>query len=58
VSRPTLDVDLFAGPGGWDEGVAPLGMRPVEFEWDSGGVPDRDGGPLDWQTTAPLEDTA
>lgn len=29
-----IDVDLFAGPGGWEEGVAPLGVRPVGFEWD------------------------
>lgn len=29
-----LVVDLFAGPGGWDEGVLPLGLRPVGFEWD------------------------
>jgi DNA (cytosine-5)-methyltransferase 1 len=29
-----IDVDLFAGPGGWDEGVLPLGVRPVGFEWD------------------------
>lgn len=28
-------LDLFAGPGGWDEGVRPLGMRPhgVELDW-------------------------
>lgn len=27
-------VDIFAGPGGWDEGAVPLGLRPVGFEWD------------------------
>ena len=27
-------VDLFAGPGGWDEGVRPLGFRPLGIEWD------------------------
>ena len=28
-------VDLFAGPGGWDEGARPLGVRPVGIEWDA-----------------------
>lgn len=27
-------VDLFGGPGGWDEGALPLGIRPVGVEWD------------------------
>lgn len=30
----TPHIDLFAGPGGWDTGVAPLGIRPLGFEWD------------------------
>ncbi len=25
-------LDLFAGPGGWDEGVRPLGLRPLGIE--------------------------
>jgi DNA (cytosine-5)-methyltransferase 1 len=29
-----LVIDCFAGPGGWDEGVLPLGIRPVGIEWD------------------------
>lgn len=28
-------VDLFAGPGGWDEGIKPLGIRPFGYEWDT-----------------------
>lgn len=28
-----IDIDLFAGPGGWDEGARPLGIEPVGFEW-------------------------
>jgi DNA (cytosine-5)-methyltransferase 1 len=28
-------LDLFAGPGGWDEGVRALGLRPVGIEWDA-----------------------
>lgn len=27
-------MDLFAGPGGWDEGLLPLGIRPLGVEWD------------------------
>jgi DNA (cytosine-5)-methyltransferase 1 len=27
-------LDLFAGPGGWDEGAKPLGLEPVGIEWD------------------------
>lgn len=30
----TNHIDLFAGPGGWDEGVRPLGIRPLGIEWD------------------------
>lgn len=30
-----IDIDLFAGPGGWDQGIAPLGVRPLGFEWDA-----------------------
>jgi DNA (cytosine-5)-methyltransferase 1 len=28
------DIDLFAGPGGWDEGVRPLGIAPLGIERD------------------------
>lgn len=28
-------IDLFAGPGGWDEGAKALGIRPVGVEWDA-----------------------
>lgn len=31
MSAPDV-IDLFAGPGGWDEGVRPLGLRPLGFE--------------------------
>lgn len=31
----TQDVDLFAGPGGWDEGIRELGIRPLGIEWDA-----------------------
>lgn len=27
-------LDLFAGPGGWDEGIRELGIRPLGIEWD------------------------
>lgn len=30
-----VDIDLFAGPGGWDQGILPLGLRPLGFEWDA-----------------------
>lgn len=30
-----IDIDLFAGPGGWDQGITPLGVRPLGFEWDA-----------------------
>jgi DNA (cytosine-5)-methyltransferase 1 len=28
-------LDLFAGPGGWDEGVRALGIAPLGIEWDA-----------------------
>jgi DNA (cytosine-5)-methyltransferase 1 len=28
-------LDLFAGPGGWDEGVRDLGLTPLGVEWDA-----------------------
>lgn len=28
-----IDIDLFAGPGGWDEGIKHLGIYPLGFEW-------------------------
>jgi DNA (cytosine-5)-methyltransferase 1 len=31
----TVDVDLFAGPGGWDLGAQTLGLRLVGVEWDA-----------------------
>jgi DNA (cytosine-5)-methyltransferase 1 len=34
----TDDIDLFAGPGGWDTGVRALGIRPVGFEWDGAAI--------------------
>lgn len=35
LTRPAFDaVDLFAGPGGWDEGARALGLRTVGVEWD------------------------
>jgi len=35
TDRPPLDiVDLFAGPGGWDEGARSLGLRAVGIEID------------------------
>jgi DNA (cytosine-5)-methyltransferase 1 len=34
MSRPII-LDLFAGPGGWDEGVRDLGLAPVGVEWDA-----------------------
>lgn len=32
LTRPTID--LFAGPGGWDEGIAPLGIRPAGIDYN------------------------
>lgn len=32
--KPDLTIDLFAGPGGWDEGAKHLGLRPLGVEWD------------------------
>lgn len=34
-------LDLFAGPGGWDEGVRPLGIRPLGVELDRAAVETR-----------------
>lgn len=33
TGRREVDIDLFAGPGGWDEGVRALGVRPIGYEW-------------------------
>lgn len=30
-----IDIDLFAGPGGWDEAARSLGVRPVGIEFDA-----------------------
>lgn len=30
-----LVVDLFAGPGGWSEGIKALGLRDIGLEWDT-----------------------
>ncbi|MFP8960010.1 DNA cytosine methyltransferase [Streptomyces nanhaiensis] len=30
-----MHLDLFAGPGGWDEAARQLGLRPVGLEWDA-----------------------
>lgn len=27
-------LDLFAGPGGWDQGALALGLHPIGIEWD------------------------
>lgn len=35
-------LDLFAGPGGWDEGIAELGIRPLGIEWDAAACATRD----------------
>lgn len=29
-----MDLDLFAGPGGWDEGLKTLGIHPLGIEWN------------------------
>lgn len=29
-----VDVDQFAGPGGWDTGIRDLGVTPEGYEWD------------------------
>lgn len=34
IAEDRTVLDLFAGPGGWDEGVRPLGIRPRGVEWD------------------------
>jgi len=33
--QPELDLDLFAGPGGWDVAARSLGIRPVGLELDA-----------------------
>lgn len=38
MSTTTPHLDLFAGPGGWDTGVAPLGIRPLGIEWDGDAI--------------------
>lgn len=35
-------VDLFAGPGGWDHGIEPLGIQPLGIEWDDAAVATRE----------------
>jgi DNA (cytosine-5)-methyltransferase 1 len=32
--QPGLILDLFAGPGGWSEGLRMLGLQDVGLEWD------------------------
>lgn len=32
--RGVTAVDLFAGAGGWDEGIRPLGIQPLGVELD------------------------
>ncbi len=33
-TRKGLILDLFAGPGGWSEGLRPLGLADLGLEWD------------------------
>lgn len=35
MSVAERDVELFAGPGGFSEGAAHLGLRPLGIEWDA-----------------------
>jgi DNA (cytosine-5)-methyltransferase 1 len=35
TTTPDVDLDLFAGPGGWDVAAAKLGLRPVGVEFDT-----------------------
>lgn len=35
VDVPTAVLDLFAGPGGWSEGLRLLGLADVGIEWDA-----------------------
>lgn len=35
MSDADLIVDLFAGPGGWSEGLRLLGLADIGFEWDA-----------------------
>lgn len=37
-SGPPVVVDLFAGPGGWSEGLALLGLAELGVEWDDAAV--------------------
>lgn len=41
VAPAVSALDLFAGPGGWDEGVAPLGIAPLGVELDAAAVATR-----------------
>jgi DNA (cytosine-5)-methyltransferase 1 len=34
ANGPIRAVDLFAGPGGWDTGIEPLGIFPIGIEYD------------------------
>lgn len=34
MSQPGMIVDLFAGPGGWSEGLRMLGLEDIGVEWD------------------------
>jgi DNA (cytosine-5)-methyltransferase 1 len=35
TTTPDVDLDLFAGPGGWDVAARRLGLRPVGVEFDT-----------------------
>jgi DNA (cytosine-5)-methyltransferase 1 len=35
VTQPTDILDLFAGPGGWSEGLRLLGLTDIGVEWDA-----------------------
>lgn len=34
-NREFASIDVFAGAGGWDEGIADLGIRPLGIEWNA-----------------------